>query len=218
MIFIFSLYTYVEFVLMWSHFLGLHLHSRPVKPGHTGTLQSGCGHRAGPALWPPFPADSSHSTSTEYITQQEREKKTKTKHWLSFSRASGSTRLVFQPKICSDWLKLLIAEILWLNNTGFCTDKYERQALCLCGRQKGRLFARSQLTDRQRESRISVKKTNWQLLVDVIPSGIRVVVNQSSRQAANVSQGRVRKVQRVREWVFNLGYARDYIYMKFNHV
>lgn len=215
MIFIFSLYTYVQFVLMWSHFLGLHLHSRPETPGHTGTLQSDCGHRAGPALWLPFPADSSHSTSTEYITQQERErekKKQKTLHWLSFSRASGSIRLVFQPRMYSDWLKMLIAEILWLNNTGFCTDKYERQALCLCGRQKGRLFARSQLTDRQRESRISVKKTNWQLLVDVIPSGIRVMVNQSSRQAANVSQGRVWKVQRVRESLFNLGYARAYIY------
>lgn len=196
---------------MWSHFLGLHLHSRPETPGHTGTLQSDCGHRAGPALWPPFPADSSHSTSREYITQQERERK-KTLHWLSFSRASGSMRLVFQPKIYSDSLKMLIVEISWLNNTGFYTDKYKRQALCLCGRQKGRLFVRSQLTDRQRESRISVKKTNWQLLVDVTPSGIRVVVNQSLRQAANVSQGRVWKVQRVREWVFNLGYARAYIY------
>lgn len=214
MIFMFSLYTYVQFVLMWSHFLGLRLDSRPETPGHTDTLQSDCGHRAGPALWPPFPADSSHSTSTEYITQQEREKKTKQKtlHWLSFSRASGSMRQIFQPKIYSDWLKMLIAEILWLNTTGFCTDKYKRQALCLCGRQKGRSFARSQLTDRQRESRISVMKTNWQLLVDVIPSGIRVVVNQSSRQAANGSQGRVWKVQRVREWVFNLGCARAYIY------
>lgn len=192
---------------MWSHFLGVHLHSRPETPGHTGTLQSDCGHRAVPALWPPFPADSSHSTSREY-----RRERKKTLHWLSFSRASGSMRLVFQPKIYSDWLKMLIAEILWLNNTGFYTDKYKRQALCLCGRQKGRLFARSQLTDRQRQSRISVKKTNWQLLVDVTPSGIRVVVNQSLRQAANVSQGRVWKVQRVREWVFNLGYARAYIY------
>lgn len=133
-----------------------------------------------------FPSrqQSQHIYRIHNTSRKEREKKQQ--HWLGFSRASGSMRLVFQPKIYSDWLKMLIAEILWLNNMGFCTDKYKRQALCLCGRQKGRLFARSQLTDRQREGRISVKKTNWQLLVDVTPSGIRVVVNQSSRQAAGL--------------------------------
>lgn len=159
-----------------------------------------------------FPSrqQSQHIYRIHNATGERERKKTKTLHWLSFSRASGSMRLVFQPKTYSDWCWLL-KYCGWITRAFTLTNIKGKLFVFAAGR-RGRLFVRSQLTDRQRESRISVKKTNWQPLVDVIPSGIRAVVNQSSSQAANVSQGRVWKVQRVREWVFNLGYARAYIY------